>query len=63
MNKGSTSVILVNSHWPEIAGIARSHLAAIESGKNSPTIETLWRIADALNVKPSMILKLVEEML
>ena len=24
-----------------LAGIARSHLAAIESGKNSPTVETL----------------------
>jgi len=46
-----------------LAGIARSHLAAIESGKNSPTVETLWKIADALNIKPSMILKMVEDML
>ncbi len=46
-----------------LAGIARSHLAAIESGKNSPTVETLWQIADALNVKPSMILKAVEDRL
>ena len=44
-----------------LSGIARSHLAAIESGKNTPSLETFWKIADALNYRPSVILKMVED--
>ncbi len=44
-----------------LADIGRSHLSAIERGERKPTLETLYRIANALNIKMStMILKLEE---
>ena len=39
------------------AGIARSHLLAIESGKTDPTVTTLIKIAVALGVKPAQLLE------
>lgn len=42
------------------AGMARSHLAMIEAGKTSPTVETLWRIAEALEVKLSELMRRCE---
>lgn len=42
------------------AGIARSHLAMIERGKNAQ-METLWRIAEALDMPLSDILRMVED--
>ena len=44
-----------------LADIGRTHLSAIERGVRKPTLETLFKIADALNVKPSIIVKLIEE--
>lgn len=44
----------------ELAGISRSHLAALESGKKSPNLETFWRIAEALSLSPSLLLYKVE---
>ncbi len=44
-----------------LACIPRSHLAMIESGRVSPKMETLWRIADALGVKLSEVIALVEK--
>ena len=44
-----------------LADIGRTHLSAIERGLRKPTLETLFKIADALNVKPSIIVKLIEE--
>ncbi len=38
------------SKLAEIAGISKSTLSALESGKINPTISTLWSIANALNV-------------
>ena len=35
------------------AGIARSHLAMIENGRKSASVETLWKIAEALEIKLS----------
>lgn len=43
------------------AGIARSHLVALENGKKIARLDTLWRIAEALNVKPSTLIMLIEE--
>ena len=42
------------------AGIARSHLAMIENGKKSASVETLWRIAEALNIMMSDLFKSIE---
>lgn len=43
------------------AGIGRTHLSAIERGERKPTLETLFRIADALGVRPSTIIAAIEE--
>ena len=43
------------------AGIARSHLAMIENGKKSASVETLWSIAQALEMRLSEFIRLVEE--
>lgn len=46
-----------------LADIGRSHLSAIERGERKPTLETLYRICTALDIKMStMILKLEEEL-
>ena len=42
------------------AGIARSHLAMIENGKKSASVETLWKIADALSIALSDIIRDIE---
>ena len=43
-----------------LAGIARSHLAALESGEKNVRLDTLWRIADALEVAPNELIRHVE---
>ena len=43
------------------ADIGRSHLSAIERGERKPTLETLYRICCALNVKMSTVIKKLEE--
>ena len=43
------------------AGIGRTHLSAIERGERKPTLETLFKIADALDVKPSIIIAAIEQ--
>lgn len=42
------------------AGIARSHLAMIESGSKKPNFETIWKIAYALNMEPNELVRLIE---
>lgn len=46
-----------------LAGIGRTHLSAIERGQRKPTLETLYRIACALDVKMSEIVKEIEDRL
>ena len=43
-----------------LAGVARSHLAMIENGSKNPSVDTLWRIANALDMPLSELLRLVE---
>lgn len=43
------------------AGIGRTHLSAIERGERKPTLETFFRIAEALDMKPSDLMKAIEE--
>lgn len=43
-----------------LANISRSHLAMIESGRISPKVDTLWRIAEALGTKLSKLIDIVE---
>lgn len=44
-----------------LVGIARSHLAMIESGSKQANFETVWRIANAFDLPPHMLVRLVEE--
>lgn len=44
-----------------LAGIARSHLSMIESGDKKANFETLWKIANAFELDPHELVKMVEE--
>ncbi len=44
-----------------LADIGRTHLSAIERGERKPTLETLYRISLALDIKMSDIMKEVEK--
>jgi transcriptional regulator with XRE-family HTH domain len=43
-----------------LAGIARSHLAMIETGAKQPNFETIWRIANAFEMAPHELVELIE---
>ncbi len=42
------------------ADIGRTHLSAIERGARKPTLETFYRIGEAMRVKPSVLLTEIE---
>lgn len=46
-----------------LAGIGRTHLSSIERGVRRPTLETFFRIAEALQIKPSTLLAEIERMI
>lgn len=54
--KGMTQELLSG-----FAGIARSHLAMIETGSKQANFETLWKLALALEMKPSELVALIEQ--
>jgi len=43
------------------AGLARSHLAMIEIGDKIPNFETIWRIANALEMQAHELVLLIEK--
>lgn len=43
-----------------LAGIARSHLAMIETGTKQPNFKTIWRIAYALEMPPHELVLYIE---
>ena len=43
------------------AGIARTHLTMIENGTKQANFETLWKIALALDIRPSELVAKIEE--
>ena len=55
VEKGMTQELLSG-----LAGIARSHLSMIENGAKQPNFETIWRIAEALEIYPSKLVSLIE---
>ena len=42
------------------AGIARTQLTMIENGGKQANFETLWKIANALDMRPSELVALIE---
>ena len=43
-----------------LADIGRTHLSAIERGIRKPTLETFFKIAEALDIAPSELMKQIE---
>ena len=43
-----------------LADIGRTHLSAIERGERKPTLETLFKISNALDMKTSDLVKEIE---
>jgi transcriptional regulator with XRE-family HTH domain len=41
-------------------GRHRTYVSLIERGKNAPSITTLWLLAEALDVSPSLVIRRVE---
>lgn len=56
MKKGITQEVLSG-----LSDIGRTHLIAIERGERKPTLETLYRISVALDIKMSVIVMSIEE--
>ena len=46
-----------------LADIGRTHLSALERGERKPTLETLYRLSIALDIKMSDIVREIEERL
>lgn len=42
------------------AAIGRTHLSAIERGVRKPTLETLFRISEAMEIQPSELMAAIE---
>lgn len=55
IQKGMTQDLLSG-----FAGIARTHLTMIESGTKRPNFDTIWKIAIALDMKPSELVAEIE---
>jgi transcriptional regulator with XRE-family HTH domain len=45
------------------SGVQRNFISLIETGQNQPTINTLFKLAEALNVKPSVLVNETEKLL
>lgn len=56
MKKGLTQEVLSG-----LSDIGRTHLSAIERGERKPTLETLYRISLALDVKMSVLIMEIEK--
>ena len=46
-----------------LAGIGRTHLSAIERGQRKPTLETFFKLAEAVDMPPSELMKRIEDAL
>ena len=44
-----------------LAGLDRTHYSKIERGLRSPTIDTLFKIASAYDMRPHQLMKLIEQ--
>ena len=44
-----------------LAGIGRTHLSAIERGQRRPSLETFFKISEAMNIKPSVLMARIED--
>ena len=56
LRKGVTQEVLSG-----LSDIGRTHLSAIERGARKPTLETFFRISEALGVRPCVLMQAIEE--
>jgi transcriptional regulator with XRE-family HTH domain len=42
-------------------GLDRTYVSGIERGLRNPTVQTLWALAAGLNIQPSELLKIAED--
>lgn len=54
--KGLTQEVLSG-----LAGLDRTHYSKLERGLRSPTLDTLFKIGQALDVPPHVIVKAIED--
>lgn len=45
------------------SGVQRNFISLIETGQNQPTITTIFKLAQALNVKPSKLVAEAEKLI
>lgn len=45
------------------AGIQRNYVSLIELGRNQPTITTVFKLANALSIKPAKLIQMVDDVL
>ena len=48
-------------HASALAGISRSHWAALEKGSKTARLDTFWAVAYALGLSPSELMTLTEQ--
>ena len=56
--KGKTQEVLSG-----LAGLDRTHYSKIERGLRSPTLDTLWKVAHAPDLKPHELVEEIEKAL
>ncbi len=44
-----------------LADIGRTHLSAIERGVRKPTLETFFRLAEAMDIRPCELMRRIED--
>ena len=44
-----------------LADIGRTHLSAIERGVRKPTLDTFFKLANAMDIAPSELMKLIQD--
>lgn len=54
---------LSQENFAHEVGMDRTTISLLERGKQSPTIETVWRLCEHLNVAPSELLARVEKLI
>jgi len=54
---------LSQESFADAVGMDRTTISLLERGKQSPTVETVWRLSSTLSVKPSELLTRVERLI
>lgn len=60
LRKARTTADISQTKLSLESGVDRSYISEIERGKKSPTLETLFRLCDAIGIKASTLIARVE---